>query len=189
MPRISTRAARVAINSPHSFRPGPGGFRLIGRRPTVIQSALPVGDVLLQAVIVVPGLKTPEGTLIEAVAPFWFEFIEMMNKDPSVMYQLSPRQWEEMIAAAYHRAGFEDVILTPRSGDHGRDIIAVKKGICEVRIIDQVKAYKPGHLVDADDVRALMGILPTDGASKACLTTTSGFAPQLKADRASLSDR
>jgi restriction system protein len=140
------------------------------------------GGVLLQAVIIVPGSKTPEGTLIEAVSPFWLEFVRMMEKDPLLMHQLTPRQWEEMIAAAYSQAGYDDVTLTPQSGDHGRDVIAVKRGICVVRIIDQVKAYKPGNLVTADDVRALMGVLQGDGASKGCLTTTSDFAPKLKDD-------
>jgi len=49
-------------------------------------------------------------------------------------------------------------------------------------VIDQVKAYKPGHLVTADDVRALIGVLQGDGASKGFLTTTSDFAPLLRSD-------
>src|SRR5207237_593136 len=64
----------------------------------------------------------------------------------------------------------------------GRDVIAIKKGICSIRVIDQVKAYKPPHLVTANDVRALVGVLYEDGASKACLSTTSDFAPMLKTD-------
>jgi restriction system protein len=82
----------------------------------------------------------------------------------------------------YTRAGFEEVTLTPRSGDHGRDVIAIKKGVGFIRVIDQVKAFKPPHLVTANDVRALMGVLQTDGASKGCLTMTSDFAPKLKTD-------
>jgi restriction system protein len=58
----------------------------------------------------------------------------------------------------------------------------VKYGIGSVRVIDQVKAYKPGHLVTANDVRALMGVLQNDGAAKGFLTTTSDFAPKLKED-------
>ena len=61
-------------------------------------------------------------------------------------------------------------------------MIAIKKGLGEVRIIDQVKAYKPGHLVTANDVRALMGVLQNDGASKGFLTTTSDFAPKIVKD-------
>jgi restriction system protein len=45
-----------------------------------------------------------------------------------------------------------------------------------------MKAYKSGHLVTADDVRALLGVLQGDGASKGFLTTTSDFAPKLKKD-------
>lgn len=80
------------------------------------------------------------------------------------------------------KAGFEEVTLTPRSGDLGRDVIAVKRGIATVRVIDQVKAYKPSLLVTAKDVRALMGVLQTDGASKGFVTTTSDFAPRVRSD-------
>jgi restriction system protein len=146
-----------------------------------VQSITAVSDLLLQAVIV-PGARTNEGTLIEAVALPWFDIIEFLKTDPSIAFQLPWEKWEEIIAGAYKKAGFEEVTLTPRSGDHGRDVIAIKKGICSIRVIDQVKAYKPPHRVDANDVRALMGVLQADGASKGCLTTTSDFAPMIKTD-------
>jgi restriction system protein len=60
-------------------------------------------------------------------------------------FEIPPHQWEEITAGAYKRASFDDVTLTPRSGDHGRDVIAIKKALGFVRIIDQVKAYKPPH--------------------------------------------
>jgi restriction system protein len=70
------------------------------------------------------------------------------------------------------------VILTPRSGDGGRDIIASKPGVGAVRIIDQVKAYAPKHRVTAEDVRALVGVLTRDqNVSKGIVTTTATFAP------------
>jgi len=74
------------------------------------------------------------------------------------------------------------VTLTPRSGDFGRDVIAVKRGLGTIRIIDQVKAYSLNHLVIADDVRALLGVSQSDKASKGFLTTTSDVAPQLPSD-------
>jgi len=135
----------------------------------------------MQAVIV-PGNRTLEGQQIEAVTVPWFEIVELLKRDPSLVFQLSPRKWEEMIAGAYERAGFDEVTLTPQSGDLGRDVIAVKHGIGTIRIIDQVKAYQPGHLVTADDVRALLGVLVADRASKGFLTTTSDFAPKLRDD-------
>ena len=138
-------------------------------------------SLLLQAVIV-PGAKTDEGQLIEAVALPWFEIIASLSRDPSLAYQIKDRKWEEIIAGAYERAGFDEVTLTPRSGDFGRDVIAVKRGLGTIRIIDQVKAYGPNHLVTADDVRALLGVLQGDKASKGFLTTTSDFAPKLHDD-------
>ena len=141
----------------------------------------PKPSVLLQGILTF-GAKTAEGRLIEIVAPPWYKIIELLERDPAVMYQMTSEQWEHMVAGAYSKAGFEEVIVTPRSGDRGIDVIAVKHGIGTVRIIDQVKAYRPGHLVTADDVRALLGVLHADNASKGFLTTTSDFAPKLPED-------
>jgi restriction system protein len=127
--------------------------------------------------VIVPGEKTTEGQLVLAVALPWFDIVEVLKKDPSAAFQIDPRKWEEIIAGAYKKAGFDDVTLTPRSGDLGRDVIAIKKGLGIVRVIDQVKAFAPTHLVPADDVRALMGVIVGDKASKGFLTTTSNFAP------------
>jgi restriction system protein len=142
---------------------------------------IPAVNLLMQAVIV-PGEKTQEGRLIEAVSIPWFDIIELLTKDPNIAFEISATKWEEIVAGAYVQAGFEEVTLTPRSGDYGRDVIAVKKGIGTIRIIDQVKAFKPGHLVNANDVRVLMGVLQGDKSSKGFLTTTSDFAPKLKSD-------
>ena len=52
-----------------------------------------------------------------------------------------------------------------------------------VRIIGSVKAHKPNHLVEASDVRELIGVLSTDlQATKGVVTTTSDFAPKIKED-------
>jgi len=139
-------------------------------------------SMLLQAVVEV-GDRSSEGQIIQAVAPAWFEIVNMIKKDPALMYQIPPRKWEELIAGWYGAHGFDEVILTPRSGDLGRDVIAVKRGVLCVRIIDQIKAYAPGHLVPANDVRALLGVLGSDrGATKGLVTTTSDFAPKIETD-------
>ena len=140
-----------------------------------------VGTLLVQTVII-PGAKTDEGQLVEAVAEPWFEILALLESDPLLMFQIGPRKWEEVVAGAYHRAGFDQVTLTPRSRDLGRDVIAVTYGLGTVRVIDQVKAFGPNHLVTADDVRALLGVLQGDKASKGFLTTTSDFAPKLPDD-------
>jgi restriction system protein len=142
----------------------------------------PKVDVLLLAVVNY-GAKIEEGSLITAVAPAWKTIAAMLTKDPNVMFNIDPRKWEEIIAAAYDEAGFDEVILTPRSGDYGRDVIAVKHGHFRVRFIDQVKAYRPGHKVSANDVRAIFGVLSADPrANKGIITTTSEFAPRVEFD-------
>jgi restriction system protein len=139
-------------------------------------------ELLMQA-IVVPGDSTHEGTLIKAVAVPWFELIKQMNCDPNFMYQIDWRKWEEMIAGAYERSGFDEVILTPRSGDLGRDVIAIKLGVGSIRVVDQMKKYKPGHLVTANEVRAMLGVVCADPkTSKGVITTTSDFAPGIAQD-------
>jgi restriction system protein len=146
-----------------------------------LQSITDIAELTIQSVVV-GDTRTMEGRLIEAVTTPWYEIIDFLKADPSLAFQIPPEKWEEIIARAYSKAGFSEVILTPRSGDNGRDIIATLRGIGTVRVIDQVKAYKPGHLVTANDVRSLYGVLIADGASKGFLTTTSDFAPKLPQD-------
>ena len=139
-------------------------------------------EVTLKALLTLGGAD-PEGRLVRAVAVPWFEILRIIKSDPIAAYQIDPRKWEEIIAGAYSQAGFDEVILTPRSGDKGRDVIATKFGVGSIRIFDQMKAYKPGHLVTADEVRAMLGVITgADNVSKGVVTTTSDFAPRLADD-------
>jgi restriction system protein len=126
----------------------------------------------------------PNGQVITLVDPIYTHLISEIGKNTQLIYQIDSRKWEEIIAAAYDKAGFDEVILTPRSGDLGRDVIAIKYGFGSVKFIDQVKAYSPGHVVKADEVRALLGVLQAEqDASKAIFTTTTTFAPKIEQDR------
>ncbi len=127
--------------------------------------------------------KTEDGTLVQAVALPWSAILAELAKDPESAYRIPARQWEEIIAGAYTKAGFDEVILTPRSGDFGRDVVATKYGIGSIRIFDQVKAYRPGHVVSADEVRSMLGVITGAGnVSKGVMTTTSTFAPRVAED-------
>ncbi len=138
-------------------------------------------SVLLQAVII-PGDKTTEGQLVEAVALPWFEIIDLVSRSPETIYEIDWRKWEEIIAAAYKQQGFE-VTLTPRSNDKGRDVIATSHKLGSVRFVEQVKAYRPGHVVTAEEVRAMVGVLTLEpNVSKGLVTTTSTFAPGILHD-------
>lgn len=132
--------------------------------------------------IVKKGASVEDGVIISAVCDPWFKIIELISRDPAEAHRIPHRKWEEIIAAAYAAAGFDEVILTPGSGDLGRDVIAVKSGFFSIRVYDQVKAYKPGHLVTAEEVRALNGTIDWT-VTKGIVTTTSDFAPNLAVDR------
>jgi len=139
-------------------------------------------EILLQAAVVTFGDKTNEGRLIEAVAIPWFEIIRQIERDPDFMFKVPWRKLEEIIAGAFNRYGYPDVILTPRSGDGGRDIIATRPGVGSLRIWGQSKAYAPDNLVTAEEVRAMLGILSGENVSKGMVMTTSDFAPRLHED-------
>lgn len=138
-------------------------------------------EMMLQAVVTL-GPKTSEGHIVEAVSIPWLAFLEHIKRNPSSVNEIDWRKWEEIIAGAYTAAGYS-VVLTPRSGDRGRDVIASKPGLLSVRYFDQVKAYSPGKLVKLDDVHAMLGVLSGAGnVSKGIITTTSEFAPGVYSD-------
>ncbi len=161
----------------------PTGLRLVLGEPTGAPQTPQYPDVLLQAAVVVFGDKANEGELIQAVAIPWFEIIRQLERDPEFLFKIPPRKLEEIVAGAYERAGFPEVILTPRSGDRGRDVIATRPGVGCIRIFDEVKAYNPGLKVTAQQVLSMIGVLDRDGnVSKGVITTTSRFAPGIYQD-------
>jgi restriction system protein len=137
---------------------------------------------LVSQAVIIPYQKTDEGQLIKSATVALLNIIERVMQDPSRMYEIDPRKWEEIIAGTYAGSGlFDEVTLTPRSGDRGQDVIAVKRGFGSVRIIESVKRYTPGTKVTAEEVQALLGVLHSDPqASKGIVSTTWEFAPKIQ---------
>lgn len=174
-----------SLKSDITLYPEPIVARTQVSSPTIIVSPPESAPAVLLRAVVERGERTSEGDIIVSVLPAWRRIIQLLETDPSAAFQIDPRKWEEIIAGAYEEAGFDEVTLTPSSGDFGRDVIAVKRGLLTVRVIDQVKRYAPGHPVPADDVRALLGVLLADErATKGVVTTTSTFAPKLVEENA-----
>lgn len=148
-----------------------------GSQPPVTQSDQPT--LLLQTALVDLGSKTSEGHIIEAVTIPWRRIAREIERNPQFLFEFpqDSRKFEEFIAGAYDQDGWE-VTLTPSSGDLGRDVIATKPGHMSIRVLDQCKAFSPDHVVTANDVRAMVGVLSRDqNVSKGVVTTTSEFAP------------
>lgn len=175
-----------------SRKPVPGGsptyinlHRVHGTRTylnTQVRKAFAHGVMVLNGLII-PTQRVSEGVLINSTSHVWGQVIRMLRRDWMRAYEVPAEKWEELVAGAYKEMGFDEVILTPRSGDRGRDVIAIQKGVGCIKIIGSVKAYKPGHLVSYDDIRALLGVLGGErDASKGIITTTSDFPPRVRED-------
>jgi restriction system protein len=150
--------------------------------PLLIGSAKRTADLSLSSLII-PAEKTEQGVLVKSVSALWSEIVAAIGSDWSEAFRIGPERWEEIIAGAFKKAGYDDVTLTPRSGDHGRDVIAVKRGFGCVKIIGSVKAFAPGNLVSYDAVRALVGVMTGEAdVSKGIITTTSDFPPKIRDD-------
>jgi restriction system protein len=138
---------------------------------------------LIISSLIIPESRSAEGVLVRSQAAIWTEIIQQLSTDWSKARELTPSQWEELVAGAFKKALYDEVVLTPRSGDHGRDVIAIKRGIGSVKVIGSVKAYSPGHLVGYDDVRALLGVMSGErNVSKGMVMTTSDFPPLIEKD-------
>jgi hypothetical protein len=161
--RVAIAAQQAASQGSRVIVPGTGQLNTSPLNTFELNgSGFPDLGLMLQSAVTV-GEKTDEGRIIEAVFHPWRQIVTAILHNPRLMHELDWRAWvEEMIAGGYKAAGYDIVILTSRSGDHGRDIIATRDDLGSIRIIDQVKAYKPGHRVPANDVRALLGVLSGD---------------------------
>ena len=130
--------------------------------------------------LIIPGDKTKEGMLINGVSTLWFEILRRIKADPDSIHEIDCWKWEEIVAGAYKQEGWEIVVLTPKRGDKGRDVIAQRQdwGLLRFLLLDQVKSYSPHHLVGPDEIREMAGVLHRErGATKGIITTTSDFTP------------
>ena len=84
------------------------------RLPLELQKSRDIASLAIHGIII-PELKTDEGLLIRSYGTVWLELVRQLRADWSVAHQLKPDQWEEMLAGAFKKAGYDEVTLTPRS--------------------------------------------------------------------------
>jgi restriction system protein len=133
-------------------------------------------SVLLHTTLVYLGERTSGGCLVKSPTATWFEISNQLQVDPSFRFEFCalPAKFEHFLAGAYHVEGWESVVVTPQSGDKGRDVIAEQNA---ERVLQEAKAYRV-RIVKAEQVRALYGVLSHDSdATRAVITTTADFAP------------
>lgn len=115
-----------------------------------------------------PGFKVSIASLSETLS------LEL-QKNPKAVRDLSPRQFEQLVAELMEKSGYE-VTLTQESRDNGVDIYAVKAdSFGRFLTIVDCKKYREDRKIGIGVVRTMIGTLKIENASHAMLATTSGF--------------
>jgi len=105
-----------------------------------------------------------------------FRVVEAVLREPRMMREISPREFEELTAEILDRLGFVSITLTPRSADGGRDVVATKivDGIPLVMYFE-CKRYGEDEHVGVGIIRSLLGVTLNDKVNVGVLVTTSRF--------------
>ena len=105
-----------------------------------------------------------------------YGLIARISEDRDLIYNVTPREFEEIVEQVLRDEGF-DTQLTQPTRDGGRDIIATKAGINGKPVVFYIecKRYSRQNKVSVDLVRALYGVQTADKVNKACLVTSSYF--------------
>ena len=124
--------------------------------------------------------------LVEVVSRIKSELFGYLKSHPEEVYNIRPRQFEELIAEILASFGWE-VRLTPETRDGGYDILGICKDISGVKSswIIECKKYSKERKVGVDIVRALYGVRLEMQVGGALLATTSHFSEDAKAFKAS----
>jgi hypothetical protein len=63
--------------------------------------------------LIIPEKRVKEGLLVQWTSELWLETATVLGSDWKQAYQLSSEKWEEIIAGAFKREKYDEVILTP----------------------------------------------------------------------------
>lgn len=104
------------------------------------------------------------------------EVKKYLKKHPQKLYELSPRQFEELVASILKDLGFE-VELTQTTRDGGRDIIAhVRNAVSSYLTYIECKRYAADNKVGVGIVREVIGVHHIRKPTKSIIVTTSFFS-------------
>jgi hypothetical protein len=107
-----------------------------------------------------------------------FSLFNLLCEDPRHVHKFSPRGFERFIAELLAQIGFAHVVLTPRSNDRGRDVIAsLSVNNIPLTFFFECKRYSSDRRVQLSELRSLLGALNqrANDANVAVLVTTATF--------------
>lgn len=106
--------------------------------------------------------------------------LSTLCNNPRIMYEISPRKFEELIADIFFRNGFI-VELTKQTRDGGRDIIAFSDRMnIRTKYIVECKRYAENRKISLATVQRLYGVTLSDKAHMGILATTSAYTKEAK---------
>lgn len=110
----------------------------------------------------------------------WDDLIAHLVRNPQKLYDLPPRNFEELVAELLLKEGMK-VELTKPSKDGGRDIIAMANTATGRHLyLVECKRFKAENPVGVRFVRMLYGIVEAEKATGGILVTTSSFTKGAK---------
>lgn len=133
-----------------------------------------------------PGLLGPDGRpvstgsqeerlLVMDVLSVSGELLRLLDENPNLIFDLSPRKFEEVVAELLDRQGYQ-VTLTPASNDGGIDVYAAKRNeLGSFLYLVECKRYAPNNTVGVGLIRNLYGVVQAERATAGILATTSFF--------------
>lgn len=106
--------------------------------------------------------------------------IDRINRQPQAIYQLTPRQFEIMVAELFEERGYK-VELTQQTRDGGKDLIILDhREVGNLMIYAECKQYSPNRPVGVNVVSDLVGRMTADRATAGLVVTSSYFSPDAK---------
>jgi restriction endonuclease Mrr len=115
------------------------------------------------------------------------EIKRYLSKHPETIYELSPRNFEFLVADIIKDLGM-DVEVTKATRDGGVDIYAyLRHEVGSFLMLIECKLRAPDRPVGIDVVQRLYGIQQTKNASKAMIVTTSFFTEPARKEASQLS--
>ncbi len=121
--------------------------------------------------------EAPPSVVMEEFRSLNTDLIHELKEQPSVLYQIRPEVFEELIAELLASYGWK-VDLTKKTRDGGYDIFAVRKDISGLTSswIIECKRYRRDRNVGIDVARALYGMKTDLRIGMALIATTSYFS-------------
>ena len=122
--------------------------------------------------------KTPK--IISDVCLINSNLINKIKQNPKLIYQLSSRQFEEVVAELFDKEGYQ-VTITQATRDGGKDLIILEqKRIGNFIIYVECKNYGTSYPIGVRIVRELYGAVTADRATAGVLVTSSYFSTPAK---------